>query len=329
MDKTLKPIYDHDSYSNPIAAKLYSYFYETIFSPLLDILTIPPSRENAMESALVVALKTGKLRYVAPFFYGSLNATLSKKLRETGAVYNKTKKAYKLEQASLPLPIKVAIAEGNRIEQEKVSKVEAKLKEMEGQDLKKINLDVLFGDTLKKLDSQFYSTTKVLTRNHLALPIDQNLVPELKEAYTENLDKYIKDWHDTQILRLRKKVHQNVEAGFRSESLIETIMQEKRVSKDKARFLARNETSLLTAKYRQIRYEEIGIDKYEWSAVMDKRTRHLHKELNGKIFDFRNPPIIDAHTGQRGNPGETYNCRCLSIPIIPQHELLKREFANV
>ena len=106
-------------------------------------------------------------------------------------------------------------------------------------------------------------------------------------------------------------------------------MQEKRVSKDKARFLARNETSLLTAKYRQIRYEEIGIDKYEWSAVMDKRTRHLHKELNGKIFDFRNPPIIDAHTGQRGNPGETYNCRCLSIPIIPQHELLKREFANV
>lgn len=465
MIKTLKPIYDHDSYSAPVEKALYSFFYAEIFAPLLDILQ-PPGRKlnslakgkpdlyvhdipvyienprgsirkgkdweqlmvndygyicdtqavdgdeldcflgndlksvkvfiieqvnprtllfdeykvmlgfsspeeaknayhknyqsdwqgfksiierdifnfsdwyvanvfglgqkmNAVESVLVKALKTGRLRYTNDTFYGKLDASLSKALRGIGATYNKTKKSYTIKSVILPLEIKVAIAEGNRKEAEKVSAVENKLTEMEGKSLTPLNIDVLFGDTLKKLDTQFHSSTKTLTRNDIALPIDQSLVPELKEAYTKNLDKYIKDWHETQVLRLRKKVHENVEAGFRAENLIQVIQQEKNVSKNKAKFLARQETSLMVSKYRQIRYEEVGIDNYIWSTSHDSRVRHDHKELQGKVFSFSNPPVTDKNTGARNNPGEDFGCRCVAIPVMPEREVLRKELAHV
>ena len=80
--------------------------------------------------------------------------------------------------------------------------------------------------------------------------------------------------------------------------------------------MARQETKLLVAEYRKNRFKQEGVTKYRWSTVLDGRERKLHRELNGKIFSWDNPPIIDERTGERGNPAEAYNCRCKAIPII-------------
>ena len=94
------------------------------------------------------------------------------------------------------------------------------------------------------------------------------------------------------------------------------ISKEFGIAQRHAVFLARNETAIATTSYLQAKYKEEQIVFFKWKTNIDGRERPLHKELNNKIFRFDNPPIIDERTGQRGLPGETYNCRCSMVPII-------------
>ena len=325
--KTLKPIYDFDSYSIPIAKLIYFKLVEEIFAPLQSIVS---SQElyNAKASALVEALRKGKLQYVDGFFYGPLSAVVSKELRGIGATFNHLKKAYKLERSRLPQDILLAASQADQIAKAKLRKVEDFLSAMEGRKIQVPTIDKAFGEVLTGLSRQFQSTTKSVSGRDIAIELDPKLADQLKEAYTTNLEMYINDWYDTEILRLRQKVHKNVSQGFRAEKLIETIQDEKGISYNKAKFLAKQETSLMVSKYRQIRYEEVGVRKYMWSTSRDSRVRHDHRELQGKIFDFNQPPVTDRHTMARNNPGEDYGCRCVAIPVLSTHNMLELEHAN-
>ena len=319
--RVLKPILDFDRYSVGIAKAIYQMIYQEIFAPLFAILDDTEVR-NAKVTSLIVALKSGRLQYVDGFFIGPLNAALSKELRGIGARYNKTRKAYSLERGHLPQDIIMAVSEANLIAKEKLKKVDDFLKAIEGRKLELPNLDPFFGTTFDGLNKQFATSTRKLTGQDLEIPMADRFKEQLTEAYTENLDLYVDNWQKEQVLRLRQKVSENVQAGFRAETLVKDIQAEKGVSFNKAKFLARQETSLMVSKYRQIRYEDIGIRKYQWSTSHDQRVRHDHRMLQGKIFRFDQPPVTDLHTGARNNPGCDYNCRCLAIPVLNTEQVL-------
>ena len=58
---------------------------------------------------------------------------------------------------------------------------------------------------------------------------------------------------------------------------------------------------------------------YEWRTRGDGRVRSSHRENDGQVFSWDNPPPT-------GHPGEDYGCRCRAIPVsdddyrIPAHE---------
>lgn len=326
--KTLKPIYDFDKYSMPIANEIYAKLYYEIFKPLFDILEVTKTRQNASTTSLINALKTGKLRYEGGAFVGNLNASLSKQLRAIGATYNKTKKAYTLPQINIPPEIKVAISEGNSKSKDQIKKIEDYLRAIEGREMKLASVEPIFGTTIKGLNTQFSTSVKKVTSKDVEIPLEPHLMERLKQEYTDNIEEYVSDWSKDQVLRLKQKVQENVIQGYRAENLIKDIIAERGVSYRKAKFLAKQETSLMVSKYRQIRYEEVGINNYQWSTSRDNRVRHDHRELNGKVFSFSQPPIVDKHTGKRANPGEDYNCRCVAIPIIKTAELMRGEYAE-
>lgn len=60
--------------------------------------------------------------------------------------------------------------------------------------------------------------------------------------------------------------------------------------------------------------EYAGVSKYEWSGVMDRRERKSHRELEGKIISWDNPP--DVGNGRKCHPGQDYQCRCCAIPVF-------------
>lgn len=313
--KILRPIRDFNSYSHPIAKAIFAQLDQMIYAPLVAILSNKENL-NVKATALVDALRRGVLEYRDGYFAGHHSAKVSREIRALGGKWNGVRKVYYLEIARMPQEVLQAIAAGNQASQTILKQVNQALYAMEGREIKIPDLSVMLGDTLTKLDRQFGSTTKVITGKDLEIPFNPKFADQVKEAYTSNLEKYIKGWHDEAVLRLREKVEKNVQEGYRAESLIDIIKAERGVSQRKASFLARQETSLMTASYREIRYKDIGVQSYVWSTAHDERVREDHQILNGHIFSFDNPPVTDQRTGARNNPGEDYNCRCVAIPYI-------------
>jgi uncharacterized protein with gpF-like domain len=48
--------------------------------------------------------------------------------------------------------------------------------------------------------------------------------------------------------------------------------------------------------------------------------------MNGKIFSFDNPPVVDKKTGRKANHSEDYNCRCVAIPALDRNDFLKKRY---
>lgn len=75
------------------------------------------------------------------------------------------------------------------------------------------------------------------------------------------------------------------------------------------------------------RAQRMGIQlRKQWLAILDNRTRHWHRELDGEIVDLDEP--FENSVGKIRYPGDPeasganiYNCRCTMLCVIKGHEL--------
>lgn len=331
--KYLQPIIDRESYHLEVERLIKQFLYHTIYKPVLDIAqsNIPKVFENS-KNELIRAIRTGNIVYKDGFFTGTFNSSVGLEMRKLGATFNHTRKAYAIDRSLLPMDVKSAINEGTKLIEERVKEIYKKLEDLQkNTEIKYISFEKPVAYMLEGLDKQFDTTLLKPLKKDISIPMTMS--PYVKEAiekdYTKNLNLYINDWYDTAIIRLRQKVHKNVEEGYRATNLIPIIQAEKNVSYNKAKFLARQETSILVSTYREKRYSEAGVRKYKWSTSNDSRVRpnaearktgnteNNHRILNNRIFSFNDPPIVDSATGRRCNPGMDYGCRCVAIPILP------------
>ncbi len=103
-----------------------------------------------------------------------------------------------------------------------------------------------------------------------------------------------------------------------------SIQNQYDVTKSKAAMLARDQISTLNAQLSQMQQKDAGCKKYRWSSSKDSRVRDCHRELDGRIFSWDNPPEMYYYTKSKGkvmtgrkcHPGEDFCCRCVPIPIF-------------
>ena len=182
------------------------------------------------------------------------------------------------------------------------------------QALKSLDFADKFDDVIKNIDKQFEGSIKLA--NIAFSDITETAKLAIAKEWSNNLKLFVKKFTDEQITELRQLVQRNFEVGFRAKNLEQILTKKFNISKNKAKFLARQETSLVSANYAKQRYKSAGINNYIWSTAQDERVRSDHKSLNGKEFSFDDPPITDKDTGARNNPGIDYGCRCFPIPIV-------------
>lgn len=321
IEVKLKPILDKHSYSNPIWEKIRYELWIEIFKPIFDILSIK-NVNNAVGTALIYALEVGTIQYKDGYFRGKFNAGVGLDLRKIGAKFVINKKSYKLDQSFLPSQILASLHLGQYRIEEKIQKIEKYLNDLEKYK-SHINFEPYFKAMVRALDIAAKRT--IPSDFEVPMTLSPSVEKALEEDYTKNLNLYIQKWKSDAILRLRQQVHENVASGFRADALADRIQYEYGVSDRKAKFLARQETSLLISKYREHRYGEIGIVEYIWSTSHDSRVRpavgshgetNNHRVLDGRRFRFDDPPTVDPARGRRANPGEDYGCRCTAIPIF-------------
>jgi len=103
-----------------------------------------------------------------------------------------------------------------------------------------------------------------------------------------------------------------------------SIQDECKFSEKRAALIAKDQISSLNAEITKLQQQDAGVRRYKWSSSRDSRVRDCHRELNGKIFSWDEPPEMwyqtkkygRVMTGRRCHPGEDYCCRCVAIPVF-------------
>lgn len=102
--------------------------------------------------------------------------------------------------------------------------------------------------------------------------------------------------------------------GKRPDVVATEIARTQEVTESRAMLIARTETAKAASIVTEVRAKEVGATHYIWRTAGDSDVRESHAELEGEVFAYDDPPIVD---GEPLNPGMTYNCRCYAEPIIP------------
>jgi len=117
--------------------------------------------------------------------------------------------------------------------------------------------------------------------------------------------------------QIQGDVMRSIQTGQGMTDLLPQIEQYEGVTKRRAKLIAEDQTRKATTALNRVRMQAAGMRQFEWlHSGGGKEPRELHVEMDGKVYDLDNPPIIDERTGERGLPGQLINCRCRMVPVI-------------
>lgn len=292
-----------------IADSIGQFFWSLYFGPLLSVLSDSPRIFNSRQ-ALVTAIRAGRITYRDKEWTGRFSAATSSELAKFATWDARTKRWTGAPPPDILAATVVANSNAEKLAQRLRRAIDDAAAQAEHA-IERLSFP---------FDGPFRLMTDAVDAELQVLGIHPAMTPDMRWAmtndYTFNMKLNIKNWDDEQITRLREMVERFVLRGYRREELRAMIEQEWGVSANKASFLARQETSLFMSKLRRERFLDAGVRRYRWSTSGDERVRDSHRELHGNVYTFGDPPIVDATTGRRAEPGEDFNCRCVAIPII-------------
>ena len=325
----LKPIKYKKAYEDVIANTIIVWLWANVFQECFIIL-----KNNVVDNAggvLIDEIYSGNIFYQGGAFYSlktRFSNSQSVELERIGAKYSKYRQAYVISEAKLPNDIRWAIETAKAKTAGKAIAIKTFLANQLGQlaELqKKLVFDGAVNAIMQDLQERVYKNAKMHKIELITPKIDDFMGEQIAKRYTDNLNFWIKGWTEEKIVEMREVVGQMSIEGKGTKTISDYLAKEFGVAQSKARFLARNETAIATTSYLSAKYEQEGFSKFKWITRLDGRERPLHRELNGQIFRFDNPPIIDERTGQRGLPSQTYNCRCSFSPVADREWLENRK----
>ena len=319
--RTLAPQRVTDALCDPVEDQLKAIFWKILFEPLTKAIAEhtdhPVKLLNDKGDALRDAIRTGRVQYHDGIFSGDLSAAISSDLRRLGATFDRRRGQYRMPSGDVPPWVRAeAAGYGSRAKAAHDALLDAlddiRHNLAHAVDVYKVDPS----ETLGRIEKGFQ---RVASQVKVMPSLSTHSKEELSKEYSNNMKLWIEKWTNETVTKLRTQVEDNALQGHRFSSLAKVIKSQYGVSQSKAKFLARQETSLFMSNYRKEKFTEAGIQKYRWSSSHDVRVRHDHRELDGTVWSYDNPPVVDKFTQRKGNPGTDYNCRCVDIPLVGSH----------
>lgn len=152
---------------------------------------------------------------------------------------------------------------------------------------------------------------------------------KIAQDYTYNMQFWVKKWEAKNIVKMREEVLKMIQEGARVPRIAEYFEKRWKVAKDKALFLAVNESHLAGSVIKAAEYQALGANSFVWGRSSSKEKRELHKTYYGKTFRFDDPPIIDEVLGIKGLPRQIWNCKCHMLMKPPTLEEIINKHTEV
>ena len=156
----------------------------------------------------------------------------------------------------------------------------------------------------------------------------------MEQWVSDNVD-LIKTIPASSLDKMKEIVYTGYMEGESTTDIMKGIQKEYGTNKRHARLIARDQMGKLNAAITRKQQEDAGIACYEWSTSRDERVRRgdkmvkgridpmgdNHQRLEGKIFSWNDPPLVDRKRGRKCHPGEDYQCRCCAVPVFDIEKL--------
>lgn len=326
-----------EAYSEPVQKQLESYFLSVYWAEILEALKDPLYRMNDI-NPLVDAIRKGKIQYQSGRFSGEFNMKTSREL-EKFARYDGRSKTW---VGTPPPQVTAASVVANDRARSLSRKIESLISDIPGRVADSI-------DSLRySIDTPLFLVNQQADRDLVSLGVSPEVGPELSDEiyrdYKTNQDINIKNWTPKQTERLRDMIERNALTGYNRRELEQMIMAEYETTMAKARFLARQETSLFVSKMRDERYMDAGLDIVQWSTSGDIRVTGApggpnkpsaghgnHYLMQAKFCKLSDPTVYadtldDAKAGKwksksmigadDQHAGRAFLCRCTYKPVM-------------
>lgn len=124
---------------------------------------------------------------------------------------------------------------------------------------------------------------------------------------------YIKSIPDTYFSDVRKIVTSGVLSGQRPDAIKSDLVDRFGIAEDRARLIARDQTTKFFGELNKVRQQDVGISQFTWRTMEDERVRPSHDNVDGNVYYWNDPPMLD---GEPATPGSPVNCRCWAEPIF-------------
>ncbi len=148
---------------------------------------------------------------------------------------------------------------------------------------------------------------------------DIDLQKAISPFVTENVS-LIKTIPQEYSKRVRNVISVGARNGFTSTEVANLLEKEFKITKNRARLIARDQVGKFNGQLTRLRQSRVGVTEYIWRTSLDERVRGnpsglypsaspSHWIREGKKFKYKKPP-------SDGNPGEPIQCRCTAEPVI-------------
>lgn len=121
--------------------------------------------------------------------------------------------------------------------------------------------------------------------------------------------------------RVETLVLTNMRAGLRPSSIQQQLQDQFGVTKNRARMIARDQTSKASNGLARKRMQASGLEFFQWVTSKDERVRSRHSSIANKvtmygkgIYRWDDLPLSDK--GEPIAPGDDFNCRCIARPVL-------------
>ena len=143
------------------------------------------------------------------------------------------------------------------------------------------------------------------------------LEAELKAFVTQNV-ALIKSVAASYFDDVERIVFAGVRSGLRHEAIAQQLKERlPRKYRARAELIARDQVNKLNGQLAMLRQRQAGVSRYTWRSVHDARVRPSHRALDGRVFSWDSPPLVD---GERAHPGQPIACRCYAEPLLSELE---------
>ena len=315
---TIKPVKNKSSWASPLAGVLeqtISAYYDQL--PLKREKVSAPRGASALEAALIagtVTLRQGSFR-------GQFDAAISKELRFIGATYCTDIGVWHMPPALIPPRIAKLAQKTDEVDARWIAKLQSAIaKATPIGIIAAVALPAIYRHLAGKVSSEIERTTG----REISLPFD----PEAPKVFSMTVEDAVRGFSETETRRIAALIRKAAKDGWGGERLQTALAGRVGMVPDRARFMARQGMAIAATELKAKMYIQAGLPRYRWHTMGDAKVRSDHALLDGHIFEWANPPLVNSATGMHAHPGQDWNCFLPDTPIHFGSGILLRGFCR-